>query len=491
MFRFPQSFPHRKDVNFVDERFKSCFYVLLRVDKKFSHRNSLLFLGVCGKIFSISQERNMRPTISEITQLWERILQRLKTKINERHIYDSFFAESYLHGIDANTMVVVVNSGLAATLLATKYLDLIASVVREVTESEFSLKFVQASELPTIAKQTEKKPTFFANSFINRKFTFDNFVVGTSNREASQAALMIASNPGKLFNYNPLFIYSQSGLGKTHLLHAIGNYIKDNAPTLRTLYISTDDFVEEFIRYVHGDRESENLKDFFKSIDVLMVDDIQFLADKTKTEEMFFHIFNAMINAGKQIILTSDRHPSELKGLEARLVSRFNSGLTMNITKPDRATCVEILKRKITTNGLDVKTFDEDVLEFFAERFSNNVRELEGALNRLLFYVINIKQAKHIDMELAVESVQPLIGPNGPKTGLSETKIINTVADYYNLTPSQLTGKIRTSQIAMARHISMYLIRTMLDMPFLKIGSLFGGKDHSTVMNAVSKVENR
>lgn len=431
----------------------------------------------------------MRPSISEITQLWDRVLERLKAKINDRHIFDSFFAGSYLHGIDANMMVVVVNSGLAATLLATKYLDLIAATVRDVTESEFSLKFIQSSEIPTVTKQLEKKPTFFANSFINRKFTFDNFVVGTSNREASQAALMIASNPGKLFNYNPLFIYSNSGLGKTHLLHAVGNYIKDNAPTLKVLYISTDDFVDEFIKYVHGDRESENLKDFFKSIDVLMVDDIQFLADKTKTEEMFFHIFNALINAGKQIILTSDRHPSELRGLESRLVSRFNSGLTMNITKPDQATCVEILKRKIETNGLDVKSFDQDVLEFFAERFSNNVRELEGALNRLLFYVINIKQVKHIDMELAVESVQPLIGPNGPKTGLSETKIINTVADFYNLTPSQLTGKIRTSQIAMARHIAMYLIRTMLDVPFLKIGSLFGGKDHSTVMNAVSKVE--
>jgi chromosomal replication initiator protein len=300
---------------------------------------------------------------------------------------------------------------------------------------------------------------------------------------------MIASNPGKLFNYNPLFIYSHSGLGKTHLLHAIGNYVKDNAPALKVLYITTDDFVDEFIKYVHGDRESENLKDFFKAIDVLMVDDIQFLSDKTKTEEMFFHIFNALVNAGKQIILTSDRHPTELRGLEARLVTRFGSGLTMNITKPDQATCVEILKRKIETNGLDSKSFDHDVLDFFAERFSNNVRELEGALNRLLFYVINIKQAKHIDMALAIESVQPLIGPNGPKTGVTETKIITTVADYYNLTPNQLTGKIRTSQIAMARHIAMYLIRTMLDLPFLKIGSLFGGKDHSTVMNAVSKVE--
>ena len=430
----------------------------------------------------------MKNTISEITQLWDRILDRIGVKLNDRHIYDSFFSGSYIHSIDGDTMIVVVNSGLAASLLSSKYMDLISGIVRESTQSDFKLKFVQQNEVPTTTnKPVPDKASFFANSLINTKFTFDNFVVGASNREASQAALMIASTPGKL--YNPLFIYSQSGLGKTHLLHAMGNYIKENSPVSKVLYISTDDFVDEFIKYVHGDKESETLKEFFKSVDVLLVDDIQFLADKTKTEEMFFYIFNALVNSGKQIVLTSDRHPSDLKGLEARLVSRFNSGLTINISAPDQYTCIAILKKKIEANGLDIKNFDQDVLEFFADRFSKNVRELEGALNRLLFYIINIKQTQHIDMAVAIESVQPLIGSNGPKSSLTESKIIGTVADYYNLTPSQLTGKIRTSQIAMARHIAMYLIRTMLDLPFLKIGQLFGGKDHSTVMNGVEKVE--
>jgi chromosomal replication initiator protein len=188
-------------------------------------------------------------------------------------------------------------------------------------------------------------------------------------------------------------------------------------------------------------------------------------------------------------VLTSDRHPSDLRGLETRLVSRFNSGLTMNITVPDLSTRVAILKKKIENNGLQITYFDEEVLTFFAERFANNVRELEGALNRLLFYVINIKQAKHINMDLAIESVQPLIGNQSLKSTINENRIVSTVADYYNLTSTQLTGKIRTSQIALARHIAMYLIRSMMDMPYLKIGMLFGGKDHSTVMNAVSKVE--
>jgi chromosomal replication initiator protein len=429
------------------------------------------------------------PTLSEIAQLWDRVLERLQTKINDRHIFDSFFADTYIHTIDANEIKVVVNSGLASNLLSTKYIDVLAMTVAEVTQTNFKLVFLQKSDIEKNIKATEKKSSFFATSFVNRKYTFDNFVVGTSNREAHQAAVLIASNPGKLFNYNPLFIYSQSGLGKTHLLHAIGNYVRENAPGLKVLYITTDDFVDEFIKYVSGEKDSDNMKDFFKAVDVLMVDDIQFLSEKVKTEEMFFHIFNHLVNAGKQIILTSDRHPSEIRGVESRLVTRFNSGLTMNITVPDLPTRVAILKKKIEANGLDITYFDEEVFHFFAERFSNNVRELEGALNRLVFYVINIKQTKHITMALAIESVQPLIGSGVVLSSLTENRIINTVADYYNLTTQQLTGRIRTNQIAMARHIAMYLIRTLLDVPFLKIGALFGGKDHSTVMNAVKKVE--
>jgi chromosomal replication initiator protein len=431
----------------------------------------------------------VNPTLSEIAQLWDRVLERLQTRINDRHIFDSFFSDTYIHAIEADQIKLVVNSGLAANLLSTKYLDVLTMTVSEVTQTNFRLEFLQKSELDKSIKKVEKKPAFFANSFVNRKYTFDNFVVGTSNREAHQAAVLIASSPGKLFNYNPLFIYAQSGLGKTHLLHAVGNYIRENAPSLKVLYITTDDFVDEFIKYVSGEKDSDNMKDFFKSIDVLMVDDIQFLAEKVKTEEMFFHIFNHLINAGKQIILTSDRHPSEIRGIESRLVTRFGSGLTMSISVPDLPTRVAILKKKIEANGLDITYFDEEVFHFFAERFSNNVRELEGALNRLVFYVINIKQTKHITMDLAIESVQPLIGSGTTFNTLTETRIINTVADYYNLTTQQLTGRIRTNQIAMARHIAMYLIRQLLDTPFLKIGTLFGGKDHSTVMNAVKKVE--
>ena len=433
----------------------------------------------------------MITTISEKRQIWDRVLIVIQHEIMDPRIFDSFFNNSYIYSISGDTIVVSVNSKLAANLISTKYNDLISEVVAQTTQSKFKLVFMPESEIQAsatpVTEKVEEKKQFFVNSFINPKHTFDSFVVGQCNREASQASLMIASNPGKLFN--PLFIYSQSGLGKTHLLHAIGNYIKENTPRLKVLYISTDDFVDEFVRSVRGDREIEELRDFFKTVDVLLIDDIQFLADKNKTADMFFNVFNTMINLGKQVVLTSDRHPNDLKGLEARLVTRFNAGLSINIQEPDKETLLSILKMKIEANNLDITNFDDDVLDFIAEKFSKNIRELEGAINRLLFYSINIKQSKHIDLPLAIESVSSIINVKETERMLSEERIIEVVADYYNLTVSQLKGNVRTSQLALARHISMYLIRTMLDVPFKKIGQTFGGKDHSTVMSAVEKVE--
>lgn len=433
----------------------------------------------------------MITTISEKRQIWDRVLIGIQNEIMDPRIFDSFFNNSYIYSISGDTIVVSVNSKLAANLISTKYNDLISEVVAQTTQSKFKLVFMPESEIQAsatpVTEKVEEKKQFFVNSFINPKHTFDSFVVGQCNREASQASLMIASNPGKLFN--PLFIYSQSGLGKTHLLHAIGNYIKENTPRLKVLYISTDDFVDEFVRSVRGDREIEELRDFFKTVDVLLIDDIQFLADKNKTADMFFNVFNTMINLGKQVVLTSDRHPNDLKGLEARLVTRFNAGLSINIQEPAKETLLSILKMKIEANNLDITNFDDDVLDFIAEKFSKNIRELEGAINRLLFYSINIKQSKHIDLPLAIESVSSIINVKETERILSEERIIEVVADYYNLTVSQLKGNVRTSQLALARHISMYLIRTMLDVPFKKIGQTFGGKDHSTVMSAVEKVE--
>ena len=430
-------------------------------------------------------------SLSEITQLWDKALIKIEERLGEKQLFDSFFSDSYINEINNNEITVVVNSALAARLISTKYNDIVTDIINELTESNFRMKYILASEI----KQNEspvnvvKKQNYFKDATLNPKLTFDNFVVGDFNREASQAALYVAANPGKTFA-QPLFIYSNSGLGKTHLLQAIGNYIlKEVKPGAKILYIAASDFVEEFIRFIKGEKDAQSLKDFFDTVDVLLLDDVQLLANKNQTQEMFFTIYNKLIENNRQIVLTSDKQPSELHGLEDRLVTRFTKGLTVNINEPDQNTCVEILKKKIVANGLDLEIFDDSVLYFFAEKFSKDIRELEGALNRLIFHIITNKQTGRITMDVAVEAVQSLVGGKSISTQLNEQKIINVVADYYNLTSSQLTGKIRTGQIALARHIAMYLIRIKLDVPLKKIGDMFGGKDHTTVMSAITKVE--
>ena len=432
-------------------------------------------------------------SLSEITQLWDKALVKIQERLGEKQIFDSFFADSYIYEIRDNVIVVVASTSLAKSLMTTKYYDLVTNVVNDITQSNFRLEIVTDSEVKQSQAVQEqpvavKKPQYFKDAVLNPNLTFDNFVVGLFNREASQASLLIASNPGKMFN--PLFIHSQCGLGKTHLLHAIGNYIiKEGNPNAKILYITANDFVEEYIRYVRGEKESQSLKDFFADVDVLLLDDVQFLENKVNTQEMFFYIYSNMINHGKQIVITSDRQPNELVKLEDRLVTRFSQGLVVKIEEPDQNTCIEILRKKIEALGLDVNRFDENVLYFYADKFSKNVRELEGALHRLIFVTANIKKTDKVTIEDAVDAVSSLVGGNQLKTQLNEQKIINVVADYYNLTPSQLTGKIRTGQIALARHIAMYLIRQMLDVPLKKIGDMFGGKDHTTVMSAISKVD--
>ena len=435
----------------------------------------------------------MISSISEITQLWDRALRKIEERLGERQLFDAFFTGSYINEIRGDTIVVVASTALGASLMKGKYYDIISSVVSELTESNFKLEFIQASEVkrsesaPVSVQQ--KKINYFPDSDIKPEMTFDNFVVGSFNREASQAALLIAANPGKMFN--PLFIYSNSGLGKTHLLHSIGNYIqKVSKPGGKILYVSTSDFVDEYIKFVRGEKDAESLKDYLCDFDVLLFDDIQMLANKVNTQDFFFSIFEKLLNAGKQAVITSDRQPSELNNIQERLVTRFSRGLTVKIDEPDQNTCVEILRKKIEANGLDINRFDESVLYFFAGKFSKNIRELQGALNRLIFHTVLTKQTDRITLEIAAESVQSIVGIKDIESELSEQKIINVVADYYNLSPSQLTGKIRTGQIALARHIAMYLIRNTLDVSLKKIGEIFGGKDHTTVMNAIQKVDN-
>lgn len=466
--------------------------------------NQAFLLFICGKIIFISflnyflcgyaiitssKENIDMKSLTELTNLWLRVLENANNQIKDQRIFDAFFKDTYIFSVNGKEMIIGCNSSLTTTILHEKYEELLTSIVNELTGSNFELTFADSQELskkPSSAIINDSKPKFLQNCFVSPNFTFDNFVVGPSNKEASQACLIVASTPGKL--YNPLFIYSQSGLGKTHLLNSIGNYIKETTPNLKVLCCSSQTLFEEYQQSIHTSNDADSFRDYIKSFDVLLVDDIQFFQNKKSTEEFFFNIFEHMKANNKQLVLTSDRSPNELRELDPRLQTRFSSGLQISILKPSNELCADILKRKIEGSNLPLSMFDENVILLLADKFKNSIRDLEGALNRLLFYA-NINHANYIDMNIAISALQSLIDLGGSKSRVSAQKILNIVSSYYNLAVSQITGKIKTGQIVNARHIAIYLIRVNLDIPLKQIGEIFGNRDHTTIMHSVSKVE--
>ena len=430
----------------------------------------------------------MAETVSELNHIWSKVLENLEKKMDDARYFSAFLDDSHIHFYDGSSMVIAVNSGVAASFLSSNYTNAIQSTVKEVTGQVVKVTFNTAENLKSTPKTVVEEKKYFKYSTVNETLTFDNFINGPYNIEAKQAAMLVARNPGKR-SYNPLFIYSDSGLGKTHLLSAIANYTNEVSNGLRALYLSGQDFLEEYIAVSTGEKAFNDLKDYIVSFDILIIDDVQMIASREKTTDFLFTVFQKMYSLGKQVVISSDKHPSELKGFDERLKSRFAAGLSICIATPDVQTCVAILKSKIEAGPLDINVFDQEVLEFIGQKFSKNIRYIDEALNKLVFYTTTFKPTKHIDMAIAMEALQPLVDVRAEKQKLSEQRIINVVADYYNLTASQLTGNKRDGQIVLARHVSMYLIRSLLDTPFTKIGMTFGGKDHSTVMNGVDKVE--
>lgn len=437
--------------------------------------------------------KTMNETVTQLEEIWTAAMKKMAEKLSAepdgQRIIDTFFDGSKIISIEGNKIKIVVSTKLAAKVIEKSYAGDLKSFIDDITGTDFLLEFISKEDVGEEKSEEKKGPEFFPEAYLNPNFTFDNFVVGSSNNEPFQASVMIASTPGRMFN--PLLLYSESGLGKTHLLHAIGNSIKEKYPSMRILCISASDFVDEYVQYATGSKEDNSLAKYFREdVDVFLIDDIQYIIGKKKTMEMFFVVFQALVNKGRQIVMTSDQPPERLDGLDDRLRTRFTQGLVLPIQRPDVDTSVRILRMKIEANGLNPEDFDDEVINFIASKFSKNVRELEGALNRLIFCTINLNPTKHITMDSAEKALKSLSGAKEDKSALNEEKIIAKVADFYSLTPSQLTGKIRIARISMARHIAMYLIRDLLDAPFSKIGEAFGGKDHATVINGVKKVEN-
>jgi len=329
--------------------------------------------------------------------------------------------------------------------------------------------------------QRERAPTVIEDPHLNPRYTFDTFVIGSSNRFAHAAALAVAESPGK--TYNPLFIYGDSGLGKTHLLHAIGHYTRHLKPDTRVRYVNSEEFTNDFINSIRDDR-SLSFKRQYREVDVLLIDDIQFLQGKEQTLEEFFHTFNALHNAGKHVVITSDVSPRNLDGIEERMRTRFEWGLMTDVQPPDLETRIAILRKKASADDVQGPG---DVLEYIASNITSNIRELEGALIRVTAFAALNKQA--VDLSLAQVVLKDLISDDDSE--VSASAIIAKTAEYFGITMDELTGTSRSRVYVTARQIAMYLCRQLTDLSLPKIGENFGGKDHTTVMYAVRKVEDQ
>ncbi len=428
--------------------------------------------------------------------IWLQFLDIIKKDLNPVS-FDTWFRETKIHTINNEKIVLQVPMSLHKKMLLSNYYDLIYDSFAKVTGIEREIDCILAEEIKEnnikeeIKQQSVDNSKLIHNEFdnnLNKSLKFDNFVVGDTNKFARTAAFAVAQNPG--LQYNPLFIYGKSGLGKTHLMHAIGNYIVENNPELKVLYTTSDDFRKDYTGIANSSSNSldyaNEFKEKYRNIDVLIIDDIQYLVGAEKTQEEFFHTFNELHGKNKQIIISSDRSPEDLKLLEERLRSRFAWGLPVDIYPPDFDLRCRIIKDKIKYLTLADKMTDE-AIEFIANNCDTDVRSLEGAINRLVAYTAMCVPEK-IDLEFTNEALKDFITKNIYILN-DITNIQKAVADYYKLTVEMLKGKKRSANIAYPRMVAMYLCRMLTDQSFPRIGLEFGGRDHSTVIHACDKIE--
>ena len=432
--------------------------------------------------------------------IWTSVLSKIKEEINSLS-FQTWFEETELYRLEKNVAKIIVPFAIHKTHIINNYRDIIVEGLYEVTNTNYELELLLRDEIiedtePKVNTTRENSSNITSNSIempyiksnLNSKYTFENFIVGNSNKFAHAAALAVAENPGKM--YNPLFIYGNSGLGKTHLMHAIGNYISKNTDK-KVLYVTSEQFVSDFIGINKKDENGTNFTyvDFFKqkyrNIDVLIIDDIQYLGGATETQKEFFHTFNTLYGDNKQIIISSDRSPDDLKILEDRLRTRFCWGLPVDIYPPDFELRVAILKKRIVGEAIN-KEIPDQVIEYMASNLGSDIRQLEGAVTRLVAY--STIMGSEIDLNLAIEALKDYINK-----GISEKNNINkiqkVVAEYFQISVEDLKSKKRNSNISFPRQIAMFLCRKFTDESFPKIGIEFGGKDHSTVMHSCEKIE--
>ncbi|MFT5874520.1 MAG: chromosomal replication initiator protein [Clostridium sp.] len=426
---------------------------------------------------------------TQIKDIWEKTLNIIKGELTEVS-FNTWIKSIDPMALDSNTFKLGVPNNFTKDILENRYKDLIMNAVKLITSKTYKIEFfilseeVAEIETPKAKREAERNNLMVNDEMsatLNPKYTFDSYVIGNSNRFAHAASLAVAESPAKA--YNPLFIYGGVGLGKTHLMHAIGHYVLANNPKSKVVYVSSEKFTNELINSIKDDKNVE-FRNKYRNVDVLLIDDIQFIAGKERTQEEFFHTFNDLHEANKQIILSSDRPPKEIPTLEDRLRSRFEWGLIADIQPPDFETRIAILKKKADIDNLSIPN---EVLVYIATKIKSNIRELEGALIRIVAF--SSLTNKEISIDLASEALKDIISSRNSKQVTIEL-IQDIVSSYFNLKIEDFKSSRRTRNITFPRQIAMYLCRKLTDMSLPKIGEEFGGRDHTTVIHACEKISN-
>ena len=433
-----------------------------------------------------------------VKEKWPEIIELLRIEHELSNVsFTTWIQPLKVYDVVDNTVFILVNMNASVEYIEKKYLLPLKVCIGEITGIEFEVVFISEDDeklneiqnMALEANQKKKTKSAAEKAGLNPKYTFDTFVVGGNNNFAHAASLAVAESPGEV--YNPLFLYGGVGLGKTHLMHSIAHFILEKNPKKKVLYVTSEIFTTDLIEALRYGRSSDNestmskFRDKYRNIDVLLVDDIQFIIGKESTQEEFFHTFNHLHTLGKQVIISSDRPPKEIETLESRLRSRFEMGLIADISSPNYETRVAILQKKIELDHLNKYNISKEVLEYIATNVKTNIRELEGSLNKLI--ALCKLTNKPIDIPLAAEALKDIISAENNREVTPEL-ILDIVSEHFGVSIADLKSNKRNAEISYPRQIAMYLIRTMTDTPLKSVGIILGGKDHSTVKHGVDKI---
>lgn len=425
----------------------------------------------------------MQNELNDLLTKAKELLKEETTKIS----YETWIKILEIQSADNDHIVLLTSTDFQKNIVSSKYLDLLTNTFNYLTNKDCSVSIVSREELETASNNSDlgdttkiEAPINYVTTNLNPKYTFSTFVVGNNNRFAHAAALAVAEAPAS--SYNPLFIYGGVGLGKTHLMHAIGNEILRNNKNSKILYVTSEAFTNELINAIK-DNTNDQFRNKYRGIDILLIDDIQFIAGKERIQEEFFHTFNTLYESGKQVILSSDKPPKDIPLLEDRLKSRFEWGIIADISNPDYETRLAILRKKAQIDNIII---DDEILSAIATRIDSNIRELEGTLNKLIA-TASLTSNRQITMEMAEKAINDIVSQQ--EKVISATYIQETVGKYFNINPKDLKGSKRSNDITFPRQIAMYLCRNVANMSLPQIGKDFGKRDHTTVMHACNKIE--